>query len=84
MSGPPPAGPEGADDPGSLLEPSEFLTPVETMRLLRIGRTAFYSMLANGEVPGASKLGSLWRVHRPTLIASMTCQPSSSREDNQS
>ena len=45
-----------------------FLTPVEVMQLLAIGRSGFYALVRSGELP-AFRVGKQWRVSRDALIA---------------
>ena len=46
----------------------EYLTPVEVMQLLAIGRSSFYALVRSGELP-AFRVGKQWRVSREALIA---------------
>ena len=47
----------------------ELLTIPETCALLRLGERTVYQMAREGRLPGATKVGGQWRVHRPTLLA---------------
>ena len=40
-----------------------FLTPVEVMQLLAIGRSGFYALVRSGELP-AFRVGKQWRVSK--------------------
>ncbi len=57
----------------------EFLTVEETAALLRLAPKSVYDLISRGEVPGASKIGGAVRVHRPTLVASLSGQKSAQR-----
>ena len=46
----------------------EILTVGEAAELLRISRSAVYTLSQRGVLP-AQKVGRHWRFHRPTLIA---------------
>lgn len=58
----------------------EWITPSECQARLRVGRTKMYELLADGQIPGAVKLGNAWRIHVPTLLASWACQPLGDKE----
>ncbi len=47
--------------------PVEWLSLEETCRYLRVSEATLRRMLRKGHVPGAIKLGGLWRVHLDTL-----------------
>lgn len=49
----------------------EFLTPYEAMRILKIGRAAFYGMIVTGKIPGAIKVGNQWRINPRVFWAAM-------------
>ena len=63
-----------------FLEMEDWITPQECRHRLRVGRTKIYELLADGQIPGAVKLGNAWRIHLPTLLASWACQPLGSKE----
>ena len=45
------------------VESDEFLTPADAMRILKIGKAAFYGMIVTGKIPGAIKVGNQWRIN---------------------
>ena len=49
----------------------ECLTIHEVAKLLRLGERTTYTMLREGRIPGAAKVGGKWRVSRAKLIAWM-------------
>ena len=49
-------------DPGHLLDFQE------ARALLRVSRNTLYRLLRAGEVPGARRVGKVWRFHQPTLL----------------
>ncbi len=53
-------------DKDELDTANEFLTPLEVMRLLYIGKNTFYRLVNSGELP-AFRIGKLWRVKREDL-----------------
>ena len=54
----------------------EILTVAEAAELLRISRSAVYTLSKRGELP-AQKVGRHWRFHRATLIDWIARQASS-------
>ena len=46
---------------------NEYLTALETMSLLYIGKTTFYKLVRSGELP-AFRVGKQWRVSRENLM----------------
>ncbi len=44
------------------------LTAIEAAKLARVGRTKFYRMLADGDVPCARLVGDHWRIGRDALM----------------
>lgn len=46
---------------------NEYLTPLEVMNLLFIGRNTFYKLVNSGELP-AFRIGKLWRISRTALL----------------
>lgn len=44
-----------------------FLTIPEVARLLRVGQRTAYSLARSGELAGAVKVGSQWRVSRAAI-----------------
>ena len=44
----------------------EYLTPLETMALLYIGKNTFYRLVNSGELK-AFRIGKLWRVKRESI-----------------
>ena len=54
-----------------LEEYPSILTPQECMECLGIGRTFFYKLVKNGDLP-AKRIGTkMWRVSKADLIAYM-------------
>lgn len=51
---------------GGALE-NEYLTPMEAMELLRIGKNKIYELLASGALP-AIRLGKQWRISRRAIL----------------
>lgn len=51
-----------------------LLKPCEAQRLLRISRTAFFRWIKAGKLPGAVRVGNLWRVDRDVLRAHLEQQ----------
>jgi len=49
----------------------EFLTPMDAMRILKIGRAAFYGMVVEGKIPGAVKIGNQWRINPKVFWTAM-------------
>lgn len=47
----------------------EILKPVQVQKLLQISRTTFFRWVKEERLPGAFRLGRLWRVDRDTLKA---------------
>jgi excisionase family DNA binding protein len=58
----------------------DWLTSDEARERLRVGRTKFYELLLDGQIPGAVRLGRTWRIHWPTLLRSWACQPPGRKE----
>ena len=54
--------------------PESFLTISETARLLRVSEKSVYRLAQRGELPGAVKLGTIWRVSRKELMAWVEAQ----------
>lgn len=52
-------------------ERTEFLTFDEVMEYLRVSRPTLYKMLANEQVPGAFRIGKLWRVSKRVFLEKM-------------
>jgi excisionase family DNA binding protein len=52
------------DEPDEI--ENEYLTALETMSLLYIGKTTFYKLVRSGELP-AFRVGKQWRIKRETL-----------------
>lgn len=52
------------DDP-----PPPLMTIAEAAAELRIGRTVAYQLAQAGELPGAFKVGSQWRIRRRDFLA---------------
>ncbi len=48
---------------------SEFLTIPEVAALLRVGRRTAYTLVREGKLAGAAKVGNQWRVNRLKLMA---------------
>jgi len=48
-----------------------FMTPREAMKVLKIGRSAFYGMATRGKIPGVMKIGSQWRINSKVFWAEM-------------
>lgn len=57
----------------------EVLTVPELAVLLRMNEKSTYDLVARGKIPGATKVGRLWRVHRPTVVAWLAGQISAPR-----
>ena len=49
--------------------PPELLKIAEVAQLLRISASNAYRMAERGELPGAVKVGGLWRIGRAQLLA---------------
>ncbi len=47
--------------------PMEWLTLEEARQYLQVSEPTIRRMLKDGRLPGARRIGSLWRVHLPTL-----------------
>ncbi len=47
----------------------EFMTPQQVQELLQISRPTFFRMVQGGRLPGAFKVGKVWRVDRNKLKA---------------
>jgi excisionase family DNA binding protein len=45
----------------------EWLTVDEVAKILRIGRRQAYAAIANGEIPGARRIGKTIRVRRKAI-----------------
>ena len=54
--------------PGNLADP-EFLTIEEVSSLLRLSDRSIYDLCRGGRLPGAAKVGGVWRVDREVLQA---------------
>ncbi len=50
-----------------LADMPEYLTPEQLQAVLQIGRNTAFRWLKSGKVPGARKIGGLWRVRRDAL-----------------
>jgi excisionase family DNA binding protein len=50
----------------------EFLTIDEVAELLRVDRKTVYGMVSRRQLPGAIKVGRVTRVHRATLVQSVS------------
>ncbi len=57
----------------------EVLTVAELALLLRMNEKSTYDLVAKGKIPGATKVGRIWRVHRPTVVAWLAGQISAPR-----
>jgi excisionase family DNA binding protein len=57
----------------------EVLTVPELAALLRMNAKSAYDLVARGKIPGATKVGRLWRVHRPTVVSWLAGQISAPR-----
>ena len=55
------------DKPITFETAPKILKPRQVQELLQISRTTFFRMVKDGELPGAFKLGNLWRVDRDRL-----------------
>ena len=51
--------------------PFEWMNLKETGRYLNLSEPTLRRMLRRGRLPGAVKIGGLWRFHRATLDASL-------------
>jgi excisionase family DNA binding protein len=52
----------------------EIITVEELAVLLRMNKKSLYDLCANGQIPGVTKVGTAWRVHRPTVVAWLSGQ----------
>ncbi|MEZ4448952.1 MAG: helix-turn-helix domain-containing protein [Nannocystaceae bacterium] len=43
-------------------------TPAEALALVGVSRNTLYRLAHEGRIPGAQKLGTIWRFHRATLL----------------
>jgi len=59
--------PDGAGN-GSAESVAEWLTSDEASALLRVDRKSLQAAALQGEVPGAARIGRIWRFHRPALL----------------
>lgn len=50
----------------------EFMTAEEAAKLLRLTPQTVRTYVNEGKIPGARKIGTEIRVHRPTLVASFS------------
>jgi excisionase family DNA binding protein len=57
----------------------EVITVPELAVLLRMNTHSVYELVAQGKVPGATKVGRSWRVHRPTVVGWLAGQISAPR-----
>jgi len=59
-----------ASDPGTpdAAAPSPILTVDELAALLRLNRKTVYDALSRGEIPGARRVGSTYRILRAVVI----------------
>ncbi len=48
-------------------EPKEFLTVREAARLLRVSERTMRKHLAAGRMPGARRIGAVWRIRRAAI-----------------
>ena len=53
--------------PEGFPEMTEYLTVEQTAKLLQYGKTTLYTLLRQGKIPGAVRLGGSWRIYKPTL-----------------
>ena len=58
---------------------SLLLRPTEAARLLSVGRSTFYELVAKGEIPGVIRIGSAIRVSRRALESWIERMSSSAR-----
>ena len=56
-------------EPTSFNNTPEFMTPQQVQELLQISRPTFFRMVQGGRLPGAFKVGKVWRVDRNKLKA---------------
>jgi excisionase family DNA binding protein len=68
-----------ANDVTTPVPEPEVLMVEELAALLRIEVKSTYDLLARGEIPGAVKVGRLWRIHRATVVAWLSGQISDPR-----
>jgi excisionase family DNA binding protein len=47
----------------------EVITIDELAAMLRVSLPTAYSAVQRGKVPGAVKIGRVWRLHRPTVVS---------------
>lgn len=60
--------PRPADEPQLPAASVDLLDFDQARRLLGLARNTLYRLLRAGEVPGARRVGKLWRFHQPTLL----------------
>ncbi len=46
--------------------PTEYLTPLQTAKVLHVTKTTIYTWLREGKLPGA-KIGRIWRIRKTDL-----------------
>jgi excisionase family DNA binding protein len=51
------------------------LDPKQTAKVLNCNLRHVYECLPRGEIPGARKIGGLWRINRDILLASFRDKP---------
>ena len=49
--------------------PPEYLTIEEVSALLRLSDRSVYDLCRKGKLPGAAKVGGVWRVERVKMLA---------------
>ena len=47
----------------------ELITVKELCKWLKFHKKTVYELLQKGAIPGATKVGSAWRIHRATVLA---------------
>jgi excisionase family DNA binding protein len=50
------------------------LTVDQLAQLLNVSRKTVYRRILEGKIPGATKLGSIYRIHGPTVLAWLSGQ----------
>ncbi len=68
---------DDATETAVTAEPAHLLTPTEAAGLLRMNISTLYPLLARGVIPGARKVGGVWRISRRVLLESFTGNASS-------
>ncbi len=54
---------------GTLNAPKQVLTVDELAALLRVNKKTIYDAIKNGEIPGVRKIGRVFRISKPKVLA---------------